>query len=220
MLYCKISIIDMFSIPCIIVVAASASRKAMIIVLLGIFLLLIVKNSGKSFIKNIIKYVVISFLTIIVFYIISEMSIFSGMRERMDGLFSFVAGEGDVDSSTLKRADFMKAAFEQFLENPILGIGMDNAKYVIAKKCHVKVYSHNNFTEILCNGGIVGFLIYYSMYIHLLFNFWKNRKNNINKLCLILTVIFLVLDWASVGYYSKLNYFYFMMLFLQARINC
>lgn len=209
----------LLGLPSIIIVAASGSRKALILALVGIFLIFALRFSSRNILSNIMKFCAIIIGAILLFRIISELPMFSGIMERMDGLFALLTGEGVVDSSAAKRDMFVKIAFEQFLENPIFGVGMDNAKYVIGERTSITVYSHNNFAEILCNGGIVGFIAYYSMHFYYVRYLIKYRESDdsLTKMCIVLAIVMLIIDWGAISYYSKSQYFYFMIFFLHVK---
>lgn len=218
-LYEGFSLTFLLAVPSIVIVAASGSRKALVLAFIGILLIILLRFSTKNILSNALKIIAVVIGALLVFRLISELSMFSGIMDRMDGLFALITGEGDVDSSAYKRDMFMRIAFSQILENPVLGIGMDNAKYVIGEQAGVVVYSHNNFAELICNGGIVGFLIYYSMHIYYLRNLIKYRYlgGSITKLCIALAIVMLIMDWGMISYYSKAQYFYLMIFFLQVK---
>lgn len=218
-LYEGFSLNFIFGVPSVIIVAASGSRKAFVLAFVGVLLVFIMRYSSRNIFKNILKYFIIIVGALFIFKLISELSIFSGVMERMDGLFALITGKGTIDSSSSKRDLYMKIAFGQILENPILGIGMDNARYVIGAKTGITTYSHNNFAELICDGGVVGFCIYYSMYFYCLKNFIKYRNvgGSLTKVCLVLAIAMLLMDWGMVSYYSKSQYFYLMLFYLQVK---
>lgn len=218
-LYEGFSFTFIFSVPSIAIVAASGSRKAFVLAFIGIALVFMIRYSSKNVFRNMLRYIVLFIGILFVFRFISELSIFSVVMERMEGLFALFTGEGKIDSSSLKRDLFMRVAFGQILKTPILGIGMDNARYIIGEQTGIITYSHNNFAELICNGGIVGFAIYYFMYFYCLKHFVKYRNigGTLTKICLILAVLMLLMDWGRVSYYSKAQYFYFMIFFLQVK---
>ena len=80
-------------------------------------------------------------------------------------------------------------------------------------------YFHNNYVEILASGGIVGFFVYYGIYFYIIKEMIKNKKNKDIYFYISFALIFILLfmDYASVSYYSKSRYFYFVILFLQVK---
>jgi len=125
-------------------------------------------------------------------------------------------GEGEVGLSAKARSDMIRFGWHYFLENPLGGIGIGNATAIYGS------YLHNNYIELLCCGGIIGFVIYYSRYLFLLcsiirnINICNNKKESIYP-CFILLSILLILDYGRVTYYTKPSQIYFVLLFLQIK---
>ena len=207
------------SIPTFFVLAASGSRKALFIFVFGVAVLFIAKNLGnKDFFKSIF-YVLISLVVIIIaVYQLSKLAMFEGVNERIVGLFNGILGKGQVDHSTSVRLKMIEIGMNLFAQRPVLGVGIDNAKIYTEPVFGVaNYYLHNNYVELLADGGIVGTFIYYSIYIFLLRQLWKNRdftSGEFNVVFLIL-VLRLILDYGMVSYESKNTYFYLLIFYLE-----
>lgn len=207
-----------FALISLIVLALSESRKALIIVILGPLAILICKNyDNKNFFKSILKLlgILISFLIIIVF--ISQIPVFSAMNERMQFIWNYISGKGEVGLSINQRSDLFSIGLDIFKRHPIIGIGIDNAKIVVEQRMGIKnYYLHNNYIEMLADGGIIGFLFYYWLYISLTLNYIKCRdlENSEYVICLVLLIIFLLMDMFMVSYLSKTTYFQVMILYI------
>lgn len=204
-------------IPSIILVAASGSRKALVMTIIGIFLIALQRYSSKYFWKQILKWIVICTSIVFLVFLFSKLSIFSGINERMEGLFALITGRGVVDSSAMKRNEYMNIGFQQFLKTPLLGIGIGNSGLLLLKEVGYATYLHNNYAELLATGGIIGTLFFYVIYGYNLKYLWKYRMQNdpMRVICLVLIIVLLVLEWGMVSYYSKLTYLYFMIFFLE-----
>jgi len=191
---------------------ACGSRKSIITLGVGVIFLFAVHGSEKLSLKNIVRISVIVLLLIIVIPKLGSITWLSGISERMSGLLASVTGVGDVDHSTLLRQEYVAVGLEVFKENPVFGIGIGNAHLVNIQD----VYLHNNYVELLADGGIIGFLIYYSIYAYLLWQIhnigWL--KSESNHVILALMIILLISDFSLVSYYSKSTYFYFLIFFL------
>lgn len=207
----------LFVVPSIIIIAGTASKKAVLILLVGAVLVFVLKNFGKRISLQSVFKVLLSLIGIFfVFSIASKMSIFSGVVDRMSGLAALISGEGQLDASTNERKEFIELGFEIFSENFVGGIGIGNPHILAATEVGNDTYLHNNFVELLAGGGVLGFVIYYSIYVYLAYNIIKYREADRNLFIIGWTLLVLVcmLDIALVSYYDKMTYFYFMILFL------
>ena len=145
---------------------------------------------------------------------------FEAVSNRMKNLTAMLTGVGQVDSSVLLRRRYIELGLEQFTRTPILGIGMNNARLIISSSSIGRdTYLHNNYVELLADGGVIGFLSYYSIYFFIITQLWKHRKSKDPYLVIsaVLTVLFLVMDYGGVSYYSKSRYLYFLVFFLEIK---
>ena len=214
------NISHLLCLPCVLFIAVSGTRKAIIFVVVSLTYILIQRFGSKNVVLNILKIIVVIGLLFSSLLLLSKLEIFQGVTHRMAGIISLITGNGVVESSAEKRFLYSKAAFDQFLNNPILGIGIDNCRYIIGSNFGFETYAHNNYAELLCDGGIVGFVIYYSMHVTCLKKLRKYKKcDPLNVICIALILSILFNDIADVGYYAKMTYAYFMIFFLQIKSN-
>lgn len=214
----KFKLTGLLCLPMILMLGLTQSRKAFVILILGIFLVLIFRNNdSKSFLKTIYKVLIMIVAVGAIVYFVLSLPVFSGLVDRMEGLIANFTGIGEVDNSARVRTQMIKVGLEQFMKTPILGVGIGNTHYVAATHIGKDAYLHNNFIELLAGGGIIGFTIYYSMYAYLFVNFWKYRKykNKEYTICFIIMFLLLVMDYGMVSYYNKGRYVYLMMYFLE-----
>lgn len=201
-----------------IVSMGTGSRKALVLIVIGMLLLYLLQIQKGKRIKKIIQFMIISFVIIFVL----QMPIFQNvMMYRIDSLINLVTGNGKVDHSALERKAMVDIGWNQFLKKPLLGIGMDNAKYVVREHLGRFVYMHNNFVELLVNGGIIGFLLYYSMYVYIFIKqipFLK-AKDDIVILSFIILFLQVIMDYGVVSYYTKTTYVYLIFGFLSINKN-
>lgn len=203
------------------IVAATASRKALVIVVLGVLFLFLFKYRSKDILKTFFRWLFISGSLIVLFLLILSFPIFDGLNHRMEGLIAAIMGNGIVDNSTYLRQQFIKIGLEQFLETPFFGIGIDNARLLLLQHFGYTTYLHNNYVELLASGGIVGASLFYSIYAYIIYKLKSNWKNYSSEKIAVLLLIFLMLamDFGAVSYYSKSTYFYIMMFFLFIKYN-
>lgn len=203
------------------IVAATASRKALVIVVLGVLFLFLFKYISKDILKTFFRWLFISGSLIVLFLLILSFPIFDGLNHRMEGLIAAIMGNGIIDNSTYLRQQFIKIGLEQFLETPFFGIGIDNARLLLLQHFGYTTYLHNNYVELLASGGIVGASLFYSIYAYIIYKLKSNWKNYSSEKIAVLLLIFLMLamDFGAVSYYSKSTYFYIMMFFLFIKYN-
>ena len=205
-----------FLIPVLIVIGAGQSRKALLFLIVGVFSAFIVKNQNESSVKKISKIIVGCIIALFLIYLLLQLDIFSGIKERMETLLNSFSGKGEVDYSALIRAQMIEAGWREFIEHPIGGIGISNSYFITLQYFGEKTYLHNNFVELLSCGGIIAFIFYYATYIYLFYGLWKYRKADKKQAMFfaIWLLIMLALDYGSVSYYSKSQNFYLMIHFV------
>lgn len=210
----------LLAIPSTIMIIASGSRKALVMMVLGIILLFIIKNFSKHLFYTLLRTAIIVLVSYFLIAKLAELPAFSGINERMSGLFALVTGHGVVDHSAWLRQQYILIGLNQFKETPLLGIGMGNARMLAFQYFGHNAYLHNNFVELLANGGIVGFAFYYSIYVYAIANLLKYRRywDHRETIILVLIILQLVMDYGAVSYYSKSMYFYFLIFYLQIQM--
>lgn len=205
------------AIPCIVIVAATQSRKALIASVIGGFIIIILKNvNNKKFFVTLLKVVLSLVAMFIIVYYISKIPMLSGAIHRLQRMFEAFTGGDEADSSAIARINMVHIGMESFKKHPFLGIGMKNTHFLADEYIGRNTYLHNNYVDVLAGGGIVGFCVYYSMYIFLFYNTikYKDIKKEDFIICITLLILIIILDYGAVTYYSKQQYFYLMILFL------
>lgn len=214
--YEGIKLSNLLIVPVIALVAASGSRKALLILVSGIILVFFLRQFSTGKKSGSLRFLLFLALLFVLVYILAETGIFSGISTRMDGLLALITGEGSIEHSAWLRQQYAILGITIFLQHPILGIGIGNAHIINSQNYGLDTYLHNNYAELLASGGLVGFCVFYSIYVFFAVNLLKNRriKNKETQILLILIFALLFSDMGLVSYYSKRTYFYFMIIFL------
>lgn len=206
-----------FMIPCVIVIAACQSRKALLLLALGVLAVYFIKDRhGRDVINQLIKMALLVIAALAAVAVIYSLPVFDGVRERMNSLFVGFFGGGKADGSTLMRLRMIDLGWTWFKKYPIGGVGIGNAHILAARYLRFDTYLHNNFAELLCSGGIVGFCVYYGMYAYLFYSLLKYRSADRKhfEICFVWLVVMLVLDYGMVTYVTKSQWFYLLVHFL------
>jgi len=134
---------------------------------------------------------------------------------RLEKAILFAGGTNSGDKSISTRLDMIYDAFSLWSKKPLFGWGADQFRYI----SEFGTYSHNNYTELLVTVGLVGFTIFYGIYIYILTNSAKLFKSknignkNLGFWIFLIGFSFLVMDIAAVSYYSKLYWIVLSTIF-------
>lgn len=218
-IYDRLKIRDLFMIPAFVVLAASGSRKAILIVIAGTFGVFVLKNTDyKRTLRNIARVILISFVLVALIFVLSRLPVFAVITRRMMNLVSLLQGnETRSTSDAWIRLAYNALGIQLFKQHPVLGIGIANANLYTSAYYGHNHYLHNNYIELLACGGLVGFFIYYSVWIYLLIVFWKSRKYRDRQydICFILLLINVVMDYGLVTYYDKATYLFLLLFWME-----
>lgn len=156
----------------------SGGRKYIVVPIIFLYIMLIFKRD-KVGRRHFIKYtVIVVAIVLAVMWLIMNVPVFYEiLGSRFESLLSFMnGGVQSADASTVVRNKMIEGGMREWTATPIFGHGFDSFKIFNAVLTGYKVYSHNNFVEMLYNGGIVGFILYYGFYAIILIKSLKNTK--------------------------------------------
>lgn len=200
----------------VFIVIISASKKGILILLLGSCAILILKNWKNRF-RDILKITfLIVVLGIIVIFLI-RLPIFREILIRFQKFLAGITGNGASDFSTISRLRFQRLGISIWKEHPLLGIGIDNAQIINDKVNGYHTYLHSNFVELLADIGILGFGLFYSIYIYLFLEFYKLRtyRDSEYDVCLIIITIDFLMGFAYVSYSDRSAFFFIMLAYFK-----
>ena len=203
------------------VLAAAGSRKSVIELILGTLILCAIKNyNGRKRLKSFIKIIGRMIVLVVIFVILSMLPVFDFVNTRLENVWHQITGEGYTDFSVRSRSQLNSIGWKLFKENPILGIGIDCARIPVTDITGRDWYLHNNYIELLADGGIIGCFLYYFIFGVMLLRFLRycRYRDAEFDLCLTLMLVHLVLNLAYVSYYGRETYFYIMLFFLETEI--
>ncbi len=198
----------LFVVVFLFFVILSSSRKAMFASVAGPILFVLLSTYKKNYFFNIVAVLTVSAL--VVFFIMTDENAYNAIGRRFASMFTFWFENRDhqVDNSLYMRSYYIELAKRMFAESPLFGKGMGNFAKIIDNVYMLDgVYSHNNFWQILSELGLIGFLIYYSMYFVIIIRLAKGafiNKSRMNMLFLTFMVLLMVLETGLVTYNSKM----------------
>lgn len=111
---------------------------------------------------------------------------------------------------TQKRSGLMEDALVVWQQKPIAGHGIDQYRY----SGSYTTYSHNNYTEVLANFGVVGLALYYSIFIVLSVRavIGISRGSDTAWTILAILISVLLMDVARVSYSSRMTWLFIVLM--------
>lgn len=201
---------------------STGSRTSFISLVLGVLLIIFFYTYYKSFDKSkaIMKFMFFSIIVVVAIYlIIKYVPAFSTVYKRVEGLIRVLLGieshtEGFGQSGI--RNILVRVGIEEFFKHPLLGIGYNNSRDAAVLTTGTRYILHNNYAEVLCNGGLIGFILHYSVYGSLTFKHIKllKTKSPVVAISFTLLIICLIQQFAGVMYVEKFFYFVLVLWFI------
>lgn len=161
----------------------SGGRKYVLIPFVSAYILMINAKDRKGVRHPIRTTIIILVAAWIVYQVIMKVPFFYNIIGfRFEGAFAIFDDSYTMDHSTSIRLQMIDAAWERWTQSPLVGYGFDSFKYYNQRYVTGQFYySHNNFVELLYNQGLLGFIGYYSLYIHLVVQTLKSKISAANK---------------------------------------
>ena len=179
----------------------SGSRKAFISLFIVIFMYFINKIKKPSRLFYLAPLLALFYL--LYYFSMNNPMLYHMLGRRMEYLFNYFRGEGDIGESVYIRMDLISIGIEQFKSKMLFGYGINSFQYMN----RYNYYAHNNYIEILVNYGIMGIVLFYgfqaAVFLKLCY-IWLTQTREIIFLVITMVVIF-VNDYGRVSYYSPLN---------------
>lgn len=180
------------------IIFLTGSRKSILFSTIGIVAMIILQsNSPGKLIKNII--VSIGMVILAMYLLFNIPALYEVAGKRLESLFELLfSASGGGDGSTNARTSMISKGLQLLGKKPLFGYGIGSYSVVSG----VGTYSHNNYIELGVGIGIIGTLIYYSIYVTNLFNLIKNYKIDYLVPLLILSSLLPVIEFGFVSYKS------------------
>lgn len=194
----------------LIVAFGTGSRKALVMIIIGILLLIFMRYRESISLAGFAKMLVGVIIIILAIKWLSTVPAFQTTFERLESAF----GSDVKDNSATLRETMIEAGMKYFKKNPYTGVGLGNTNIITWQYFGWETYLHNNYVELLASVGIFGFLLYYSMYVYLLKNLYQismATKDDVASLMFVIVLTNLILEYGFVSYYNKMTHIYLAM---------
>ncbi len=203
------------AIVMIIAIFLTGSRKSLLILLIPVIYFLY-KKKKRYLLPSLLLSSVIGLL---LYKLIMDVEIFhEAIGVRIEEMIAIMSGDtyGNEDTS---RTILINFGLSKFLNNPILGVGINNFR-VLADEIYPgrNYYSHNNYVELLVGVGLIGTLIYYSAYFYI-FTRLRKYTDTLSIWGKVFLLILLFLGFVEVLYYEPFEQLMFCILFCIVEYN-
>lgn len=203
-------------------------RKPLPVIFIFCYCTILLKNRN-----NFLKIILLTLLCVIACFaaMILAKFYFESFYQRLIGLISdFTSDVGAVaigGNSYQQRMWLAQTALKAFEEHPITGLGVGQFRYYSIASGGEDLYAHNNYLELLANGGVVGFFLYYLPYVLLIVNSvallkkpaeCKTRLEEDSAIYVVAFIIsIMVMEYGQVDYYQ--SYFIVFLSSLNVLLN-
>ena len=196
----------------------TAKRGVLVWSILAIGIFYILLNKGK--VGNVVKILLVAFVLLGILIILAENSqVIAKVFERFK-----VVGTSE-DNSAAQRIAMWKLALSYFRQSPIFGTGFwtyrgfynENlsAEYSVNGK-HTSIDAHNVYIQVLCETGVVGFVIYILAIGFLLYRtiilLWslenRQRLKQYISLSLALQLFYILYSFSGNCFYDMTFFYY------------
>lgn len=177
----------------------SGGRKYFIFPFILIYLMALQKRDKKSRSHVIRVTLIFALLLFIIYRLIMDVDfLYENIGYRFEDLINYASGQySDVEGGTIIREKMTEKGLELWAAAPFMGHGAD----MFSVLGGFGVYSHNNFVEMLCNHGIIGFIWYYGFYLYVVIKLLKMKNNDTMRHFLIgFVVSLLVYETGAIAY--------------------
>lgn len=212
------------------------NNSTLLIIVYILFGLLIIFTGSKA---NIVIYVMIILANIITYSnakTLLQLSLFTGLSifivgiviqsslvnsdilsdyevtfSRIEYIFGFLSGSSSLQSTDVERLSMIEYVVDNWTTRPLFGHGYD--AYTVLSGFNT--YSHNNLAENLFNNGLLGTVLYYSIYPFLFY-----RTYHINKQFAVqLLIVLLVMEMSIILIDNKVIWMIYIIIISYKRVG-
>lgn len=192
---------NLLSVTLAVITLLTGSRKALVMMLVFCFAYVFLWKREKNIVKFFGRLLlVVGICAIVVLLLMKVEILYNSIGNRLETLYlQWIQGE-DADASAITREKMIEVGLQMFKKEPLLGFGHNAFKLGGGWF----TYSHNNYVELLCSLGIIGFLIYYIPLAYFTIEAFRLWRRGVQPavLPLVILVMQFINDIGQVSYYS------------------
>lgn len=186
----------------------SGARKALLITIM-LPLLMQLFDRRKKISKKFMIFLVLSISALlIVYFSINNEYVYKIIGYRIESGISSIIGEDSEDASLNERGSLKTLAKELFKEKVVFGWGIHGFAYKNFMKNGILVFSHDGFLEILSCYGLIGFIIYYWIFIYIILNYKQLLYDRTGIFLFSYIIVVLLMELYGISFFNC----YFILL--------
>lgn len=177
----------------------TGSRKGLLLVFLGIYLLICFRNPRK-FLPYTLAVLLLASAAL---FLLLKVDFFYGiLGYRVEAVLQFLQGADVNESSLTSRAGYLSLAWNRSQDSPVFGHGLDCFR---ALPRSYGTYSHCNYAELLYSLGWVGIFLYYAPCIWTLFRIPVRSRTTPDFIppAAALLISYMICDVLNVTYFTR-----------------
>ncbi len=184
----------------------SEGRKYLIAPIIFV-LILSFKACGFKITRMALIVGIIAIATPIIYHGLLGLDIISeSLIARLEMTFAMLKGQTDMmGEGDIERQQMISSGLRYFANSPLWGNGQGNFSFLFSLENisgFLGHYSHNNYVELLCNLGVIGFVLYYTFYYKILCETFKTNTLSAN-IVFSFFIVLMILELTIVSYYSQ-----------------
>lgn len=194
----KIDLLFVLPILASCIVGVSTGSKTFII---AVFIFTVILLFFK-FIKHKFIYLIVLAGLLVLFAILISLPFMQTIRDRFVIFFETLLGTAEkADTSTLSRFMWLKYGFFLGSKNILIGYGYGGFGIYSG----VAAYTHSNISEVFCNFGVIGTILFYlPLFVCLIKSIIEKRINL--SLTIPFFIYYILVSFSNVFYYNKTYY--------------
>lgn len=198
----------------VIIALFSGSRKAFLIIVLGI--LLIETFSHRGFKGLAAALIALTAVYLLYQLVMTVPEFYNVLGYRIDRMLN-----DGVDGSVAERHWYRQYAFSMWMNKPLFGYGFNGfLTQMQAINYWHQAYCHCNQLELLADLGIAGFSLYYGFYVTMLRSFGKSfrnhRKESVFGISFILVAF--IAEYGNVAFVGVDTYIFLALVYSTYRV--
>lgn len=180
----------------IVIVFMFGSRKSILTVAAGVFLYIMVASSGMRKIQM----ACLVAIAVCLLLALLPPEYIEFVIKRLFGTFD---SERHLAPEDRFRLRMIQNAGEYITSAPLFGHGFYNFAELFGRDTGAYLYAHNNMIECMTGGGIVGFVLYYSLFYIIIRNWWLTRKTNPSSMTVAVFMVLIIMNGFLIVYLTE-----------------